>query len=59
MKTYRATRRGFIGRRLIEPGQTFEFDGKPGSWMEPVKEAKQEESKADDKKADDKGKAGK
>lgn len=35
MATYKATRRGHIGR-LIEAGETFEFDGPKGSWMEEV-----------------------
>lgn len=34
----KATKRGFDGVKLREPGDTFEFEGKPGSWMEPVKE---------------------
>jgi hypothetical protein len=35
-KTYRATRRGFIDR-TYEIGETFQYAGKPGSWMEEVK----------------------
>ena len=68
MKTYVATQRGYIGR-LIEPGETFEHEGKPGSWMKPVgeeksaekSEAKSADKSTDKKAADDKaaGKGGK
>lgn len=34
----KAIKRGFDGVKLREPGETFEFEGKPGSWMEAVKE---------------------
>ena len=65
MKTYVATQRGYIGR-LIEPGETFEYEGKPGSWMKPVAEEKSAEKaegksveKSTDKKAADDKAAGK
>ena len=35
-KTYRAIARGFIDR-TYEIGETFQYAGKPGSWMEEVK----------------------
>jgi hypothetical protein len=41
----RALERGFDGVSLREPGEEFEFDGKPAAWFEPV-----------DKKATAKGK---
>lgn len=41
----RALERGFDGVSLREPGEEFEFDGKPAAWFEPV-----------DKKAAAKGK---
>ena len=36
MGTYKATKRGLIGRKLIEDGEIFSYDGPKGSWMEPV-----------------------
>lgn len=33
MAQFKATKRGFAGR-LIEEGETFDFDGPKGSWME-------------------------
>jgi hypothetical protein len=36
MKTYIATACGFANGRMIEPGEQFEYAGKPGSWMEAV-----------------------
>jgi hypothetical protein len=56
MKTYVATQRGYIGR-IIEPGETFEYEGKPGSWMKPVAEEKSAEQSADKKAATDKAAA--
>jgi hypothetical protein len=55
MKTYVATQRGYIGR-LIEPGETFQYEGKPGSWMKLVDKEKSAETAATDKAA---GKGGK
>jgi hypothetical protein len=51
MKTYVATQRGYIGR-LIEPGETFEYEGKPGSWMKPVADEQSAETAATDKAAE-------
>jgi hypothetical protein len=61
MKTYVATQRGYIGR-LIEPGETFDYEGKPGLWMKLVADEKSAENaaaekaaeKADEKSADKK-----
>jgi hypothetical protein len=43
MKRYKAIKKGFDGKQIRHPGEVFDFDGKPGSWMEEV-EAKKEES---------------
>jgi hypothetical protein len=54
MKTYVAIQRGYIGR-LIEPGETFQYEGKPGLWMKPVaeeKSAEKAEGKSVEKSAD-------
>lgn len=53
---YVATQRGYIGR-IIEPGETFEYEGKPGSWMKPVAEEKSAEQPADKKAANEKAAA--
>lgn len=60
MKSYVATQRGYIGR-LIEPGETFEYEGKPGTWMKPVGEEQSAEKTAEKKPATEKaaGKGGK
>lgn len=39
MATYKAIERGHDGKRIREEGETFEFDGKPGKWMEKVEPA--------------------
>lgn len=50
MATYKAKERGYIGR-IIEQGETFEFDGKPGKWMEEVpSEQKQKTEQGKSKK---------
>lgn len=57
MATYKATERGYISR-IIEPGEVFEFDGKPGKWMEEVKtEPKGDQKQKTEPKGDGKGKA--
>jgi len=33
-----ATHRGWDGKRIIEPGETFDFDGPKGSWFDVVDE---------------------
>lgn len=40
MKKYRVLVRSFIGGSLVEPGAVIEYDGKPGSNLELVKEEK-------------------
>lgn len=42
MRTYRAIQKGFDGVTIREPGETFQFEGKPGSWMELAEEVKAE-----------------
>jgi hypothetical protein len=59
MATYKANQRGYIGR-IIEQGEVFQFDGKPGKWMDKVETAtpaEKEDGKSADKKTD--GKPGK
>lgn len=56
MAMYKAKERGFVGR-VIEAGEVFNYDGKPGKWMEKIesKEAdkgKQAEKKPESKEAD-------
>lgn len=34
MARYRANRQGFDGKVIREPGEEFDFEGAPGSWME-------------------------
>jgi hypothetical protein len=34
MPKYKALKKGYDGVKLREPGEVFEFDGKPGSWMQ-------------------------
>lgn len=34
MARYRANRQGFDGKVIREPGEEFDFDGAPGTWME-------------------------
>lgn len=36
MGTYRAKTRGLVGKRLVEAGETFTWDGPKGSWMIPI-----------------------
>jgi hypothetical protein len=40
MPKYKAKVRGFIdnNKRMVERGEVFNYDGKPGKWMEPVAE---------------------
>lgn len=38
MARYVATKEGWDGRRLIQPGEVFVFEGKRGSWMVPCDE---------------------
>ncbi len=33
MAKYKAIKRGHSGERIVEAGEEFDFDGKPGSWM--------------------------
>lgn len=40
MAKVKAVKRGFDGKRVREIGEVFEFEGKPGSWMELVEEKK-------------------
>lgn len=42
-KLYKAKARGYDGVKLREVGETFQFDGKPGKWMEEVGAAKASE----------------
>jgi hypothetical protein len=35
MARYKATKEGWDGRRIIKPGEIFNFDGPRGSWMVP------------------------
>lgn len=46
---YKATARGYCGVKIREPGEVFDFDGKPGSWMVPLKDAKAAEAKQEPK----------
>lgn len=48
---YVATQRGYHGR-IIEPGETFQYEGKPGLWMKPVAEEKSAETAATAKAAE-------
>lgn len=42
MATYKAKARGYCGAKVREVGEEFQFDGVPGSWMEPIcKDAKE------------------
>lgn len=36
MARYKATKEGWDGRRIIQKGEIFNFDGPRGSWMVPV-----------------------
>lgn len=36
-KTYKASERGYIDGRIVEPGEVFVTKSDPGMWMEPVK----------------------
>jgi hypothetical protein len=36
MPRYIVTQLSYIGGRLVEPGEEVEYDGKPGSALEPV-----------------------
>lgn len=38
MAEYKAISRGYDNVKLREPGEKFQFSGKPGKWMEPVDE---------------------
>lgn len=37
---YLAKEDGFVGGVRIRAGQVFKYEGKPGKWMEPVKDEK-------------------
>jgi hypothetical protein len=52
MATYKATSRGYIGR-VVEAGETFEFDGPKGSWMESVESTKSTKSAEPEKEVKD------
>lgn len=39
MATYRVTQRSYINGLLLEPGATVEYDGIPGSSLEPIDDA--------------------
>lgn len=36
MATYKATKKGYCGVKVREIGESFDFKGKPGTWMEPI-----------------------
>lgn len=36
MAWYRARQLGFVGGDRKRPGEKFQWDGKPGKWMEPI-----------------------
>lgn len=40
MAKVKAVKKGFDGKRIREVGEVFDFEGKPGSWMEVVEEKK-------------------
>ncbi len=55
---YLAKEDGFVGGVRIRAGQTFAYEGKPGKWMEPVKDQKKDDkddepTKGKPKKADE------
>lgn len=54
MKKYIATKKGFAGR-LIEKGEVFEYEGKPGKWMKEYKKEVIEKSTQKEKSSTKKG----
>ncbi len=40
MPTYKVLEKSFINNTLLEPGETVEYDGKPGSNLELIKETR-------------------
>lgn len=51
MPTYIAKEKGYLnGQGVIKKGEKFDYDGKPGSWMTPIKEAKKEPEKTEAQK---------
>ena len=55
MAQYRVKQRSFIGGQIVEEGETVEFDGKPGKYLEPivVERAKPEQAKGKQPRAED------
>ena len=51
-KKYLVLARSFINNRLVEEGDIVEYDGKPGTNLELIKEQKAEEPKAKKPTAD-------
>ncbi len=43
MAKYKAIKPGYDGIKVREAGEEFEFDGKPGSWMETLEKPEAEE----------------
>jgi len=37
MPKYKALVKGYDGKQIRQPGEVFEFKGKPGKWMQEVK----------------------
>lgn len=53
MAKYKVLVKSFINNTIVEAGTVVEYDGKPGSNMEPVKEAKPDaKAKGKDSKDD-------
>jgi hypothetical protein len=42
----KATERGFDGIKVREPGEVFDYEGKLGTWMEPIEEETAQEPAA-------------
>lgn len=52
---YLAKEDGFVGGVRIRAGQVFAYEGKPGKWMEPVKDESEPAKPAKGKKIKDEG----
>lgn len=50
MPTYRALQKSFINNRIVEEGETVEYDGEPSANLELVEDAPKADKKAAGKK---------
>jgi len=52
MATYKALERGYVDEHIVEEGEIFTTDAKPGKWMEEVVDEKKPTAKSNPQAAE-------